>query len=883
MKIKKIIAALIITAIMVTQLFIPAVFGDVADIKAALHELEDDLNEDQKGLILKNLWDYVVAKIGDGVPITLADVDTLYDEIYNNLLSVGKDDDIISDTQTPGDGKIGKDSVKLFIEKLINNKGIIVDNYTTYKDIFDKALVKSILGLPADASAGEVYAAMLPYLVPILTMDAGQFVRNGDVSSAIGRKLGIYDEEIIGIILGDMNDKIDDEIVPRINNKIGQYGLTTEDVIDVLEIYDLYEENPSNPQVISTNPANGATGVSIGTTITITFSKDIYENKTSGSTYGNITLTGGGTALAINKSISGKTLTITPQSSLAYSTTYTVTVPVGAVTDEVMRPADGCTISFTTQAEPAYIPPSVPTVVPPTEEEVPSEEEVTEEEKEIGEIIAEIDEEEISAAPVEELDEIKEDLEETIYGATELLEGIEDPDVALELAKTLIEKSSVLVEKLVESGKIVAADEFSAVLNELAATILKKVATFRIDITEGAKDIVGEVKLGDVPAGELVSADTRQMLKDIVAMAEELTNILKDNGIEIPVKPVLYIDALSGAEGIVNSNVLIPAELLLAMDEEGLEEAVVMTDVATMNIPISAIEVKKGDKINIVTSKIDKNELPSAAQNTVGDAPIYKLEININDKKAEIKGKIKVNIPYTLKTGEDPEKITVFYVDEKGNLVNEIGVYDEINGTVTFEAEHFSSYVVKLNDVKFNDVGDKFWDVRYIEVLASKGIVKGSGTTETFKPLNNLTRAEFTAMIVRAFKLFDETAPNPFKDVKTTDWFYPEVTSAAKIGIVQGRPGGIFAPNDYITREEMAKIISNVLTLVLNKKPVEKSEEYLKIFSDKNNIADYAKDAVALATKYEILEGKLEGTYAPKDKADRAEASKVVYMMFYLK
>jgi len=119
--------------------------------------------------------------------------------------------------------------------------------------------------------------------------------------------------------------------------------------------------------------------------------------------------------------------------------------------------------------------------------------------------------------------------------------------------------------------------------------------------------------------------------------------------------------------------------------------------------------------------------------------------------------------------------------------------------------------------------------------------------------------------------------------VKTTDWFYPEVTSAAKIGIVQGRPGGIFAPNDYITREEMAKIISNVLTLVLNKKPVEKSEEYLKIFSDKNNIADYAKDAVALATKYEILEGKLEGTYAPKDKADRAEASKVVYMMFYLK
>ncbi|NSW91328.1 MAG: S-layer homology domain-containing protein [Firmicutes bacterium] len=874
MKIKKIIVAVIIAALMATQLFAPAVFANVADVENALNELKE-LSDDNKGLLLQNIWDFAVAKIGDGQAIT---VEAVYDAIVANLGAVGKGH-LIVPQQIPGDGAIGEDSVKILIQKLINNKEIIVHYYNIYEGNITKPVVKQILGLPPDATEGQVYRALLPYSVPVLTMEGGVFVRNGNVSAAIARKLGT-NQELFEVLLGDINSKID-EMVVKIESKIGEFGLTRDDVIYALEIYDLYEEDPSNPVVASTSPSNGATGVSTGVSIRITYSKDIFENKETGSTYGNITLKAGSTALAINKSISGNTLTITPQSALAYSTTYTVTIPEGAVTDEVLRPAGGCTFSFTTGSESVYIPPSTPSEgEKPTEPEPPVE--PSEEEKEIGDIIAEINEEEIKAATGEELDKLTENLTGNLERAVELIGGIDSPEAALELAKTLIEKSAVMVGKLEESGKALAADAFANTLNNVANAVLKKVATFKVEISTGADVIKGQVKLGDVGAGELVDAGTRKMLKDIVFMAQELTALLENNGVESRVKPVLYVDAVSGAEGASNVDVSVPSGLLMAMEEEGIAEMVVMTDVAAMKIPTGSVKLEKDESVTITTAKLGKEQLSDSVKKAVGDAPVYKLAINVNGKKAELKEKVQVTIPYTPKAGEDTEKITVFYVSEEGKLENVIGVYDEKTGTIVFDAEHFSNYTVKLNDVKFKDVGDKFWAARYIEVMASKGVIKGVGA-EMFKPANNVTRAEFVAMIVRAFKLFDEDAENPFKDVKETDWFYPEVVSGAKAGIIKGRPGGIFAPNDKITREEMATIVSNVLIQVLGKKPSEKPADYLKTYVDSDKIANYAKDTVAMSTRYGIFGGRPDGTFAPKDNADRAESSKVIYMLFYMK
>ena len=135
-------------------------------------------------------------------------------------------------------------------------------------------------------------------------------------------------------------------------------------------------------------------------------------------------------------------------------------------------------------------------------------------------------------------------------------------------------------------------------------------------------------------------------------------------------------------------------------------------------------------------------------------------------------------------------------------------------------------------------------------------------------------------MIVREFKLFDKDAENPFNDVNETDWFYPEVVSGAKFGIVKGRPGGVFAPNDKITREEMATIVSNVLNQILGKKTIDKAEDYLKAYVDSDEIANYAKDTVAMATRYQYSV-KPDGTFAPKIMQTGLNIESNLYVVLY--
>ena len=51
-------------------------------------------------------------------------------------------------------------------------------------------------------------------------------------------------------------------------------------------------------------------------------------------------------------------------------------------------------------------------------------------------------------------------------------------------------------------------------------------------------------------------------------------------------------------------------------------------------------------------------------------------------------------------------------------------MYDEKTGTVSFEAEHFSNYVVMVNDVRFTDVGSEFWAAGILRLWLQKALLK---------------------------------------------------------------------------------------------------------------------------------------------------------------
>ncbi|WP_035107140.1 Ig-like domain-containing protein, partial [Desulfovirgula thermocuniculi] len=105
------------------------------------------------------------------------------------------------------------------------------------------------------------------------------------------------------------------------------------------------------PEVESTDPVNGATGVPADKTITVTFKGAVQQ----GDNFAGITLKdASGKAVEIDKSISSdRVLTIKPKAPLAGSTAYTVTVPAGAVKDAVagIPLAKDFTFSFTTEQD----------------------------------------------------------------------------------------------------------------------------------------------------------------------------------------------------------------------------------------------------------------------------------------------------------------------------------------------------------------------------------------------------------------------------------------------------------------------------------------------------------------------------------------------------
>jgi len=174
-------------------------------------------------------------------------------------------------------------------------------------------------------------------------------------------------------------------------------------------------------------------------------------------------------------------------------------------------------------------------------------------------------------------------------------------------------------------------------------------------------------------------------------------------------------------------------------------------------------------------------------------------------------------------------------------------------------------------DVTFNDIKDN-WAKDAIEVLASRHIVEGMTDTQ-YEPNKTVTRAEFTAMILRLLNIKEEAYSGEFSDVKSGDWYANAIEAAYKAGIIEG-DGKNARPNDSITREEMTAIAMRAYEMMTQYK-----EENIGAtsFSDDKSISDWARNIVANAAKLGIVNGEPNNVFAPKGVATRAEAAAIIY------
>ncbi len=176
----------------------------------------------------------------------------------------------------------------------------------------------------------------------------------------------------------------------------------------------------------------------------------------------------------------------------------------------------------------------------------------------------------------------------------------------------------------------------------------------------------------------------------------------------------------------------------------------------------------------------------------------------------------------------------------------------------------------------FVDVAPDKWYAKAIQALAQKGLLKGRAGNK-FGPNEKITRAEFVAILARIDGInIEEQEGMTFSDVKKGAWYYHSIAWATANNIAKGY-GKEFKPNAFITREEMAAMLLSYSRYNSKIKLESKMDE--KPFADQNKISPWAKESVMMMQKVGIVGGKENNRFAPKDNATRAEVAEMIYRM----
>ena len=240
-------------------------------------------------------------------------------------------------------------------------------------------------------------------------------------------------------------------------------------------------------------------------------------------------------------------------------------------------------------------------------------------------------------------------------------------------------------------------------------------------------------------------------------------------------------------------------------------------------------------------------------------------------------------------------------------------------------------------EVPFGDVRTGDWFYPDLVQLFKAGVVQGAANL-TFRPYVNVTRAQFAALLVRAFapdELATSPAPDdhdhharsvddhdhrhgavgrggrddhdvttlappattttrqttttlgpttttttrppgaPFGDVPKTHWAYPEVTIAERLGLVEGvGDGGRFAPDALITRAQMATMIARALP-VLGLGAAPTAAPETRVFVDVP-VDHWAAASIARMRELELMVGDADGRFKPEAPTQRAQAVAVI-------
>ncbi|MDA2189977.1 S-layer homology domain-containing protein [Bacillus cereus] len=190
-----------------------------------------------------------------------------------------------------------------------------------------------------------------------------------------------------------------------------------------------------------------------------------------------------------------------------------------------------------------------------------------------------------------------------------------------------------------------------------------------------------------------------------------------------------------------------------------------------------------------------------------------------------------------------------------------------IMGTSLLGAGACTAKADNTDSLKFNDVPANHWSTKAIYDLTNRKVVQGYGNN-IFGFGDNVTRGQVARMIYMYVKPADADASfkNPFTDIKG-HLFEKEILALAKAGLVNGFGDGKYGPDDILTREQMAQVLTNAF-----KFKATKTSKFADV--DKNS---WSYGAISALEENGVTIGTGGNMYSPKMFVTREAYSQFLY------
>lgn len=332
-------------------------------------------------------------------------------------------------------------------------------------------------------------------------------------------------------------------------------------------------------------------------------------------------------------------------------------------------------------------------------------------------------------------------------------------------------------------------------------------------------------------------------------------------------------------------------DVVLSIQAEGI----------SYDLPLAAIDLEtwskhlgvatKDLKVSVKIVEITSNEAEEVAATVqragvslIGGIVSFEVSIGVDDRTERIEsfGRLYVARTLELNGAVDPSNTTgVLYDPITGSLSFVPSVFSTVDGITraTLKRNSNSIYMIVASNRSFEDT-EGHWAKSDIELMASKLIANGTSDTE-FSPDTPITRAEFAALLVRSLALTPDSSAASFPDVRAvTDWYAGAVGAATKAGIVQGFDDSTFRPQERITREQMAVMITRAVEAA-GAPPSSQAygSQSIAAFRDASAISSWARDAVAGSVAAGIIQGMTDNSFEPGEYASRAQAAVMLKRM----